>query len=181
MRQAIHGLLLAGLAFVLGQSLTAGEDFKLEPGFTLLFNGSNLEGWKEKGGASLDGKTEAFKGRFKVDAGSIVIDYKAKGNAVIETAKVFGPDAHIKFEFMAGPECNNDLYFRGHKFDIKKGGVKNLQEGKWQLFEIVSSGNTVEFKCDGETQRVAKVKEEKSPLGLRAEYGVIQCRHVRGK
>jgi hypothetical protein len=31
-------------------SRTAADDFKLEPGFTLLFNGKNLDGWKEASG-----------------------------------------------------------------------------------------------------------------------------------
>ena len=45
----------------------SGDDFKLEPGFTLLFNGKNLGGWKEVGNKeTLDGKTEAYQGRFKV-------------------------------------------------------------------------------------------------------------------
>jgi hypothetical protein len=43
---------------------------------TPLFNGKNLDGWKEasKDKASLTGKTEAFGGRFKVKDGVIAID-----------------------------------------------------------------------------------------------------------
>jgi hypothetical protein len=61
------------------ERLTSGE-FKLEPGFTLLFNGKNLDGWRErKSKDTLEGKVEAFKGRFKVIEG--VIDYDPRWEA----------------------------------------------------------------------------------------------------
>ena len=49
-----------------------GGEFKLEEGFVLLFNGKNLDGWKEASMKKepLEGKTEAYKGRFKVMEGS---------------------------------------------------------------------------------------------------------------
>ena len=68
----------AMLVAVLNQALprlAAGDDFKPEPGFTSLFNGKDLTGWKtKKGGDSLDGKAEAYGNRFKVAQGKIVID-----------------------------------------------------------------------------------------------------------
>jgi hypothetical protein len=180
MRIVFCGLLLTVVAAAARPRATAGEDFKPEPGFTLLFNGKDLTGWKaKKGNEPLDGKTEAFKGRFKVVGGKLVIDPKVKGDVTIQTAKELGKDAHIKFEFLPGPGCNNDLFFRGHKFDITKKNVKNLKEGEWNQFEIISRGPEVEFKANGQTQRKAKVKVDSSPLGIRAEYGPIEIRRLR--
>lgn len=178
MRIALSALAIAAL---LSHQLIAADGFKLETGFTSLFNGKNLDGWKTSNGEALEGKTEAFKGRFKVTDDSIVIDPKIKGNAVINTVKEFGKDAHIKFEFKAGPGCNNDFYFRGLKFDITKAGVKNLKEGEWQTLEIISQGENVEFKSDGATQRTQKAKTDSSPLGVRAEFGPIELRRFRAK
>jgi len=59
----------------------AADDFKLESGFTLLFNGKDLSGWKvapnkdkDKSGDSLEGKAESPTKRFVVTDGVIVID-----------------------------------------------------------------------------------------------------------
>ncbi len=125
MRWFVSGLLLAVPAWSVP---AAADDDKIEPGFTPLFNGKNLDGWKTKsGGELLDGKTEAYKGRFKVRSGLLVIDPKVKGDVTIDTVKKF-KDVHIKFEFLPGPRCNNDLFIRGLKFDLVKGNVKNLKE-----------------------------------------------------
>lgn len=176
-----HWLLAACLVFALSSSEARADDFKLEPDFTLLFNGKNLDGWKTRNGEALDGKTEAANGRFKVSDGHLVIDPKVKGDVVINTAKEWGKDVHIKFEFLPGPGCNNDLYFRGLKFDLKKSDVKNLKEGEWNEFEIVVRGDKAEFKCNGETLRTANAKAGNTPLGLRAEFGPVQLRRIRIK
>jgi hypothetical protein len=183
MRLLSFGLFLTCLALVTSTSPTpAADDFKLEPGFTLLFNGKDLTGWKEKkGGASLDGKTEAYKGRFKVMGDILVIDPKVKGDVRITTAREFAGDVHIKFEYKPGPGCNNDLFLRGHKFDITKSVVKNLKEGEWNPFEIIIKGDQIEFKNNGVVQRKAKIKSASTVFEIRAEFGPIQFRHMRVK
>jgi Domain of Unknown Function (DUF1080) len=181
MRTLSCGLSLACLAVVASASPTrAADDFKLEPGFTLLINGKDLTGWKEKnGGASLDGKTEAYKGRFALKDEILVLDPKVKGDVRIMTAQEFANDVHIKFEYKPGPGCNNDLFLRGSKFDIKTPDVKNLKEGEWNEFEIIIKGDMIEYKNNGEVQRTNKVKTDSSVFELRAEFGPIEYRHLR--
>jgi hypothetical protein len=182
MRIATTGLLLAGLTFLAANPEGRGaDDFKIEPGFTALFNGKDLTGWKIQKGESLDGKTEAAKNRFTVEDGKIVVDFKTKGNVIIETAKDYGKDVHIKFDYLPGKGCNNDLYFRGIKFDIKTPDVKNLKEGEWNEFEIIVKGDQAEFKNNGEVQRAAAAKPGATPLGIRAEFNPIQFRRLRIK
>jgi len=177
MRTIVSGLIVAVLALPAG----AADDFKLEEGYTLLLNGKDLTGWKlRKGGESLDGKTATADKRFSVKEGVLVIDPNVKGDIIIDSAKSFDKDVHIKFEFKADAGCNNDLFIRGAKFDIKKGDVKNLKEGSWQTFEIVVKDKKIEFKCDGENQKTAEAKQG-SPLGVRAEFGPIQIRNMRYK
>ena len=157
------------------------DDFKLEDGFTLLLNGKDLTGWKTTKGDSLDRKSEAYNGRFKVADGLLMLDPKVKGDVRIETQKEFAKDVHIKFDFLPGEGCNNDLFLRGLKFDLKKPDVKNLKEGEWNTFEIEIAGDKAEFKCNGETIRTDTVKDKGSVFGLRAEFGPMQVRRMRVK
>jgi len=176
MRMLSCGLFLTCLAGV----ALAADDFKLEPGFTLLFNGKDLSGWKEKtGGASLDAKTEAYKGRFTVKGDVVVIDPKVKGDVRIMTVREFPGDVHIKFDYKPGKGCNNDLFLRGTKFDIKTPDIKNLKQDEWNQFEIIIKGDKIEFKNNGEVQRMGTVKSASSPFEIRAEFGPIEYRHLR--
>ena len=165
----------------------AVDDPPLEPGFKLLFNWKTLDGWKEASGKkeALDGKVEAFNGRFKVAEGRLVYDPAVKGDLHIETARDFGKDVHIKFDFKPGEKCNNDLFLRGTKFDIVPGNkeCKSVKEGEWSVFEIVVAGDTIEHKIGGETVRTSKLKPDAAatPCKLRAEFGALEIRNVRVK
>jgi hypothetical protein len=186
MRRLLCLPLLTGTMLLLPASSRSADDFKLEPGFKLLFNGKNLDGWKEasKTKQPLDGKTEAYNGRFKVVGGTLVYDPAVKGDLYIETTREFSGDAHIKFDFKPGPKCNNDIFLRGTKFDIVPGRAetKNVKEGEWYTFEIVLKGDVLEHKINGETVRTKKKVDPKpTPLKLRAEFGVIEVKNIRAK
>ena len=132
--------LLSCAAFLLTAGVVvAADDFKPEPGFKLLLNGKNLDGWqtKAKKPESLEGKTEAFGGRFKVKDGELVIDPNVKGDVYIETKHEFGKDVTIRFEFKPDEKCNNDLFLLGTKFDIKKEDIKNWKLDNWNEMEVV--------------------------------------------
>ena len=185
MRKIAAVAVFAGFLGLLALPRLLAGDFKLEPGFTLLFNGKNLDGWKEAKGKkeALDGKTEAYKGRFKVADGVLTIDPAVKGDSYIETAKEFGKDVHIKFDFNPGPKCNNDVFLRGTKFDIVPGNKehKNVKEGEWYPCEIIVQGDKIEHKIGGATVRTSKAGAKATPLMLRAEFGAIQIKNIRVK
>src|SRR3954465_6000915 len=157
------------------------DDFKPEDAFVLLFNGKDLTGWKTEKGESLDGKAEAYNGRFRAADGRLTLDPKVKGDVKIFTAREFGKDVHIKFDFKPGPGCNNDLFLRGLKFDLKTPDVKNLKEGEWNAFEIVIAGDKAEYRNNGETLKTVPVKGKASAFGIRAEIGPMQVRRLRVK
>lgn len=182
MRCLCFGVLLAALAFFAApSSSTAADDFKLEEGFTLLFNGKDLTGWKkEKGGDKLDGKTEAYDKRFNVVDGVLVIDPAVKGDVKIATQKEFDKDLIIKFDFKPGKACNNDLFLRGQKFDIVL-KLKGVKEGEWNQMEIIIKGDKAEFKINGESARSGAAKAGATPFMIRAEFGVIEFRRMRFK
>ena len=182
---------LLGVLFVVAVVSTPtvrGEDFKLETGFKLLFNGKDLTGWKEATygkqaeRTALDGKTESATKRFIVDKGIITIDEKAKGDLVIFTADEIAKDATIRFDFLAASDkCNNDLLWRGMKFDIKPAEVTGAKVGEWNALEIVVTGKKAEFKCNGQAVKTLDVKTDSSAFGIRAEAGPIQIKNFRVK
>jgi len=174
--------LLSCAVLLAAAATTPADDFKPEAGYALLFNGKDLTGWKTKAkaGEALDGKAEAFGGRFKAAGGELVIDPKVKGDVRIETAKEFGKDCTIKFEFKPDAKCNNDLFLHGTKFDIKK-GVKGLKDDDWNEVEIVAAGGQVAYKINGEAAGTLKATREASTFEIRAEFGAIQIRKLRAK
>jgi hypothetical protein len=150
-----------------------------------LFNGKDLTGWREFGNKkeTLDGKTEAHKGRFRVTDGVIVFDPKVSGDKHIETVKEFAGDAHFKFDFRPGPKCNNDVFLRGTKFDIIPGNKENkdVKEGQWHTLEVVATGDKIEHRIDGKTVRTSKAAAKASTFRIRAEIGAMEIKNVRVK
>jgi hypothetical protein len=172
-------LAVVSLAFAAG--VDAVDDFKPEPGFGLLFNGKNLDGWQTQTGKkeSLDGKTEAFGGRFAVKDGELTIDPAVKGDVIIETKHEFGGRIVIRFEFKPDAKCNNDLFLLGTKFDIKKEDIKNLKQDEWNELLIAVADGKVTFTCNGELVRSIPTKGQKSTFAIRAEFGAMRIRKLR--
>src|SRR6185436_5452882 len=173
-------------AFVLTTLISAGiasaaDDWKPEPGFKALFNGKDLTGWTYQAKDDLDGKTESPDKRFKVADGVVVIDPKVKGDVKIFSKLEFAGDFHLKFDFFPGEGCNNDLFIRGQKFDLKKEDVKNFKLDEWNSFEIVVKGDKMEFRCNGESLKTVTIKPAATTLGIRAELGPMKLRHVQVK
>jgi hypothetical protein len=170
---------LLSCAFILA---LLGPAFADDTDFTTLFNGKDLTGWKQKGSKeTLAGKTEAFKGRFVVKDGELVIDPSVRGDVRIETEREFAKDFIIRFEFKPDAKCNNDLFIRGQKFDLSKANVKTMKEGEWNPVEITMSAGKIEFKVNGETIRSVATKSQKSPFEIRAEFGAMQVRKFEVK
>lgn len=158
----------------------------VEPGFTLLLNGKNLDGWrtaKAKDAEDLAGKTEAHKGRFKIIDGVLTYDPSVKGDYYIETKKEFAKDVQIRLDFRPGAKCNNDFLIRGTKFDIVPGKKETeaVKEGEWQTLEIDIQGDKIEHRINGVTVRTSKTTGAATPFMLRAEVGVIEIKNIRMK
>jgi hypothetical protein len=172
---------LSCIVLLLLVNFAGADDFKLESGFKLLAE-KDLSGWKQqKEGTSLDGKADAYNKRFVVQEGVLTIDPKVKGDVRIETSNAFKGDIVIRFDFKPDAKCNNDLFLRGAKFDIKKPDVKAMKEDEWNTFEIAAKGETLTFNCNGEKIKDVKTKGGPTPLGIRAEFGRIEIRHLRVK
>ena len=175
------------VVFATCAAVVAADEFKPEPGFKLLFNGKNFDGWQTKASGknkaeSLEGKTDAYDKRFVAKDGEMVIDYKVKGDKYIETTREFSGDFTIRYDFKPEEGCNNDTLLLGTKFDIVAGAKstgKGIKLGEWNKMEIVVKGGSADFLINGEKVATQKTKAEKGPLVLRAEYGPITYKNIR--
>jgi hypothetical protein len=165
----------------------AADDPKAKTDPRLLFNGKNLDGWQTKAAGknkpeSLEGKTEAFGGRFAVKDGMLVLDPKVKGDRYIETVRQFSGDFIIRYDFKPEDGCNNDTLLLGTKFDIVAGAkntTKGVKLGAWNTMEVVVKGGSADFLINGQKAATQKTKADKGPLTLRAEFGAIAYKDIR--
>ena len=168
-------------------TVVAADEFKPEPGFKLIFNGKNLDGWQQKAAkkddkpVALDGKTEAFDKRFVVTGGELVVDPKVKGDRYIETVVPVSGDFIVRFDFKPDDKCNNDLLFLGTKFDINPTAknLKGIKVNEWNAMEIAVKDKSVEYKVNGEKVDTKKATVEKGPLTIRAEFGGLAIKNLR--
>lgn len=180
-------LLCCTLLLTAGALASAADDPKPKSDPALLFNGKNLDGWQTKAAGkakpeSLEGKTEAFGGRFVVKDGMLVLDPKVKGDRYIETVRPFAGDFILRYDFKPEAGCNNDTLLLGTKFDIRAGGkdaVKGVRLGEWNTMEIVVKGGSADFIINGKKAATQKTKADKGPLVLRAEFGAIAYKDIR--
>jgi hypothetical protein len=190
---------LVGLTLVLGAVAAlsghgqAADDFKVEPGYTELFNGKDLTGWKigKNGKDALGDKTDAADKRFEVKDGVIVVNAKdAKGKGGIKdlyTVKEFNKDFHLKLEFRAAPKADSGLYLRGPQLQVRDyptvGPYKKVKfnPGDWNQLEVTVKGTVAECKCNGEVIEKAFKVPAKGGIGLQAETGKFEFRRIRIK
>lgn len=103
----------------------AADDFKLEDGYTSLFNGKDLTGWRWPGakGVVLDDKTETPDKRIQVVNGIIVVnekDDKGKGGIKdLYTVREFAKPFHLKLQFRAGLKADSGVYIRGPQLQVR--------------------------------------------------------------
>ena len=185
------------IAIVVGLALAVpgrtADDFKPDAGFTSLFNGKDLTGWKigQKGKDALDGKTEAADGRIEVKDGIIVVNEKDKngkgGIKDLYTVKEYGKDFILKLEFRAAPRADSGLYIRGPQLQVRDyptvGPYKKVKfnTGDWNTLEITVKGQVAECKCNGEVIEKAFKIPKSGGIGLQAETGKFEFRHIQIK
>jgi len=181
---------------------TAADDFKLEEGYTSLFNGKDLTGWKygdvppkkKPPTEILDGKIESSDKRFEVKEGFIVANIGKGPNMAIYTAKEFNKDFNFKVEFRASAENkknNSGVFIRGPQLQldaVTEGGLtgvfknlKNFKPGDWNEIDITVQGTEATCKCNGEIVGKPMKIPETGTIGLQAEIGKFEFRRLRIK
>jgi hypothetical protein len=167
----------------------AADDFKVEKGYTSLFNGKDLTGWRYPGaqGKAQKGKTETPDKRIQVKAGIIVVNV-GKGIKDLYTTRNYDKDFHLKLEFRAAPRADSGVYIRGTQLQVRDyptvGLYKNLKsfkKGGWNELDITVKGTVAVCKCNGEVLEKAFPVPAKGAIGLQAETGKFEFRRIRVK
>jgi hypothetical protein len=133
-------------------AFSEADDFKLEPGYTSLFNGKDLTGWK-LGKTILDGKTETANKKWHVTDGAIVIDDGSGGD--IYTVQEFNKDFNLKLEFRASPKADSGLYIRGPQLQVRDyptvGPYKKVKfnDAGWNELEVTTKSGLTSTSVNG--------------------------------
>jgi hypothetical protein len=168
------------------------EDFKVEEGFTSLFNDKDLSGWK-LGAEFLEGKTETTDRRFAAKDSAIVIQC-APEKEDLYTTREFNQDFVLRLEFRAGPKANSGLHLRGTQLQVRDyptvGPYKTLRKfnaGGWNAIEVkvrsdaTGPGAVAECTCNGEMLEPALRIPARGGIGLQSETGKLEYRRIRIK
>jgi hypothetical protein len=147
--------LAAVLLTVAAGAASAADDFKVEEGYTSLFNGTDLTGWR-LGKQTLDGQTETADKRFQVAGGVIVVN-EGKGIKDLYTTRDFARDFHLKLEFRAAPRADSGVYVRGPQLQVRDyptvGPYKKVKfnSGGWNELDITVKAGVVSTTVNGRT------------------------------
>jgi hypothetical protein len=121
--------------------------FGAEPGYTDLFNGKDLAGWRQAPGATLDGRTETPERRFIVGSGIITSPAKDKdgkrGHVDLWVVRELPKEFNLKLEYRAAQEAVVYLMVRGHPLplgDFLRRGeqvhLKQFRNDDWNAVEL---------------------------------------------
>ncbi len=238
----LHGVLAAALVVACGATAgttpTAQDTWKPEPGYTSLFNGKDLTGWRYYKEKDLTGKLETYDKRFEVKDGIIVANAKDRdgkgGIKDLYTVKDYNKEFHLKLEFRAAPKADSGVYLRGPQLQVRdfirrnemkhlkkfknddwnelditvkngvvKTTVNNKMVGAGDLLELtvkdgkpaarlngkdvavtdlkISVGAVAKCLCNGEIMDKAMNAGTKGGIGLQAETGKFEFRHIQVK
>ncbi|MBI2806980.1 MAG: ThuA domain-containing protein [Planctomycetes bacterium] len=174
--------------FVITSPVMAQDGFKPDKGYKSLFNGKDLTGWFLKGKEKddLTGKTATSNKRFTVEGGVIVVN--PGGGGGLYTVENFNSDFHLRLEFRAAPRADSGVFIRGPQLQVRDyptvGPYRNLKDfkkGGWNVLDITVTGKTALCKCNGEVIETKAKAGAKGGIGLQAESGKFEYRHIQIK
>jgi hypothetical protein len=157
MRCITPTLFVAIILASLPATSVAGDDWTPEQGYTSLFNGKDLAGWKYGKETDLAGKIETADKRFRVEKG-IIIAEEAKGTKDLDSIKVFNGELHLRMEFRAALKADSGVYIRGTQLQVRDfprrkemPQLKKFRNDDWNELDITVKHNVAVTKVNGKT------------------------------
>jgi hypothetical protein len=171
---------------------THAERWKPERGFVSLNNGKDLTGWGYKPDEKFDGKTEASDGRYTAKDGMIVVnDYApARGPHLRQlwTTREFPKNFILKLQFRASVNADSGIFIRNPQLQCRDylvaGPYKTLKKYKpqdWNQIVVTVKDNVAHCTCNGEVLEAALKLPATGPIGLEADRGQMEYRHIQLK
>jgi hypothetical protein len=145
-------------------AVRAADDFKPEEGYTSLFNGKDLTGWRYLGSKELlEGKTETPDKRIQVVDGVIVCNEKdSQGKGGIQqlfTVKDYDKPFHLRLQFRASLKSDSGVYLRASSAQLQVrdyprfGGqyskVPGFKLDDWNDLDITVGGKEKKMTVNG--------------------------------
>jgi Domain of Unknown Function (DUF1080) len=181
---SLIGLLLAATS----RAVFGADDFKPEPGFTSLFNGTDLTGWGYQTN-NFDGQTASIDGRYSAADGIFIVHPRVPRRAQkIWTTRIFTNDFTLRLEFRADTNADSGIFIREPQLQcrdyLRAGPYKQLKQYKpqdWNEIEIIVANGVAHCTCNGEMLEDALKVPPSGPIGLEADLGQMEYRHIRSK
>ena len=180
---------LACVVALLG--MARAEEFTTEPGYLSLFNGKDLTGWSYSATEKFDGKTESSDGRYTARDGILVVNPQKEGGQHLRqlwTTRDFPKDFVLKLEFRAGVNADSGIFIRKPQLQCRDylvaGPYKNLKSYKpqdWNQIEVTVKDGVAHCTCNGEVLEEALKLPPTGPIGLEADRGQMEYRHIQLK
>ncbi len=181
-------LLLALFASI---TLAQADDFQIEPGFVSLYNGKNLDGWGYSATDKFDGKTEASDGRYSAKGDEIIVNPQKEGGQHLRqmwTTQEFPKNFELRLEFRASVNADSGIFLRKPQLQCRDylvaGPYKELKKYKaqdWNEIVVIVKDGVAHCTCNGEVLEEALKLPETGPIGLEADRGTMEYRHIRIK
>jgi hypothetical protein len=187
------------VVFGITAGYTAPKAMGQESGWTVLFDGKNLDQWDQVGGES----------NWHIADGAVVADKVGKEAGYLVSKKAY-KNFIVRVEFWPSDDANSGIYFRcldpkkitdrtcyeANIFDQRKdpsygtGAITRYVEinpmpkagGKWNTYEITVNGRDITVVLNGQT--TAKLRNgmfDEGPIVLQHGAGAIKFRKVEVK
>ena len=195
MRTLHQRLVLALAAAALASStssVVAADEWKPDPGFISLYNGKDLSGWGYSATEKFDGKTEASDGRYTAKGETLVVNPQDEGKGPrlrqLWTTQEFPKDFILKIEFRAAVNADSGIFLRKPQLQCRDylvaGPYKELKAYKpqdWNKIEVTVKDGVAHCTCNGEVLEAALKLPTTGPIGLEADRGTMEYRHIQLK
>jgi hypothetical protein len=181
--------LVLSLVFV---PAAGGRSWKPDAGFKSLYNGKDLTGWGYSDDDRFDGKTDASDGRYSAKGEAIVVNPhdEARGPRLRQmwTLQKFPRDFILKLEFRAAVNADSGVFLRKPQLQCRDylvaGPYRDLKSYKpqdWNTIIVTVKDGVARAECNGEVLEAALKLPETGPIGLEADRGQMEYRHIQIK
>lgn len=164
------------------------DDFKPEPGFVPLFNGTDLSGWSYEKNADLTGKTSTEDTRYLTRNGRLIVavSHRSRDYKTLWTTQKFSRDFILKLEFRASPNADSGIFVREPQLQCRDyliagpfTTLKHYRPLDWNEIVVTVKGGLAHCTCNGEILLDAMPIPATGPIGLESDHGQMEYRRIR--